>query len=239
MAHQTFHTKGIKYQGITRDKLYYALLRHDIPEKCEIDTPRRYLRPAPDLIHQAAVAHNIPINLLYAIMKQESAFDRYAVSRTGARGLLQLQPYTMRAIEKWDYLQPMATSDLFQPAVNIDYAARFIRRLLDRYQQPLLAIAAYNAGPKAIDEWLTTFGDLELAYFIERIPYKETRDYVKYVISNWVAYDVTHTGFPSFELNPKEALPKPRTDIDLTVDLSKTEIEIRVPFRMIQTCDSI
>jgi soluble lytic murein transglycosylase-like protein len=89
-------------------------------------------------IRVAARRHNIPASLLAALVRAESAFDRYAISHKGARGLGQLMPATARELH---------VSDSFDPAQNLDGSARYLSRQLRRFASFRLALTAYHAGP--------------------------------------------------------------------------------------------
>jgi len=135
--------------------------------------------------------------LIHAIARQESQFDRTAVSRTGARGLMQLMPGTARETAGKLGLS-YNPSSLNDPAYNMALGSSFIQRMLDYYggYYPL-AIAAYNAGPGNVNKWLRANGDprtpgVDIVDWVEKIPYSETRGYVQRVLENAVVYDLIH-----------------------------------------------
>jgi soluble lytic murein transglycosylase-like protein len=117
-----------------------------------------------DLIAEHATAHGLDPNLVRAVIQVESAFNPRAVSPKGAMGLMQLMPATA---------SEFGVSDPFDPAENIRAGVAYLRRLLDRYENRVeLALAAYNAGPGAVDK------------YGERIPpYRETQNYVRKIKS--------------------------------------------------------
>jgi soluble lytic murein transglycosylase-like protein len=112
-----------------------------------------------EVIVEHSRMHNIRPDLVRAVVQVESAFNPYAVSPKGAQGLMQLMPATSQAL---GVLNP------FNPIENIRAGVRYLRQLLDRYNNDeALALAAYNAGPVAV------------AKYGEKVPpYRETRDYV-------------------------------------------------------------
>lgn len=136
--------------------------------------------------------------LIHAIARQESQFDRTAVSRAGARGLMQLMPGTARetATKLGLTYSPTALND---PAFNMALGSSYIQRMLDYYGGSYpLAIAAYNAGPGNVNKFIRANGDprtpgVDMVEWIEKIPLSETRGYVQRVLENAVVYDLIHT----------------------------------------------
>jgi hypothetical protein len=124
--------------------------------------------PAPDmhtLLSNAGAAHNIDVELLASVIHTESGGRSNAVSRTGARGLMQLMPGTA---------QQLGVNDAFQPGENIAGGTTYLDQLLTRYHDNLaVALAAYNAGPAAVDRY----------HGIP--PYRETRAYVARVMNEF------------------------------------------------------
>ena len=141
--------------------------------------------------------------LAYAIARQESAFDREAVSGAGARGLLQLMPATAREEAGkmgLPYSKGRLTSD---PGYNAALGAHFLTRLLDRFDGSyVLTAAAYNAGPSRAIAWREKYGDPtrmkvdEVVDWVERIPFTETRNYVQRVLENYGTYRARLDGRP-------------------------------------------
>jgi len=133
--------------------------------------------------------------MIHAIARQESQFDRQAVSRAGARGLMQLMPVTARDVATrlgLPYDLGRLTAD---PQYNILLGSSFFQRLLDSFGgNHVLAVAAYNAGPGNVRKWLAANGDprtgqVDVIDWIEAIPFSETRGYVQRVLENAVVYD--------------------------------------------------
>jgi len=121
-----------------------------------------------DLILKAEAAYGIDFSLIKAMIKVESGFNHKAVSRVGAKGLMQIMPQNYASL----YIK-----DPFDPEENIMGGVRYLQHLLDRYENKLpLALAAYNAGPEAVDRY-------------QQIPpYKETREYVRKVMELYRQY---------------------------------------------------
>lgn len=158
----------------------------------------------PDLLGNSYPTVNIPAahsqtwTLAHAIMRQESQFDRAAVSHAGARGLMQLMPGTARETSGKIAMAYRPDALTVDTDYNIALGATYIERMLDYYDGSYpLAIAAYNGGPGNVNKWLRAFGDprtgsIDIMDWIEKIPLSETRDYVYRVLENAVMYDHLH-----------------------------------------------
>jgi soluble lytic murein transglycosylase len=136
--------------------------------------------------------------IIHAIARQESQFDRAAISRAGARGLMQLMPATAQEQAGkigLSYNTTALTSDI---GYNIQLGSTYFQRLLDRFGGSYpLAVAAYNAGAGNVNKWLAANGDprtgaVDMVTWIENIPFFETRNYVQRVLENAVVYDTLH-----------------------------------------------
>lgn len=132
--------------------------------------------------------------LAHGIARQESSFDRTALSHAGARGLMQLMPGTAQDVARRLGL-PYDRERLFSdPAYNIRLGSYYIGMRRDGFRNPMLAIAAYNAGAGNVNRWLLSNGDPRAGTdpidWIELIPFSETRTYVQRVIENSVVYSL-------------------------------------------------
>jgi soluble lytic murein transglycosylase len=122
--------------------------------------------------------------------RAESAFMANARSSADARGLMQLLPGTGALTARRLGLAWQGGESLYEPNTNITLGTAYLRQMLDRYNGfPYLAIAAYNAGPAPVDRWSAQRPGLDPDFFIESIPYKETREYVARVLGFSVIYD--------------------------------------------------
>jgi soluble lytic murein transglycosylase len=145
--------------------------------------------------HEEEVARNasdqgLEPAMVLAMIRQESAFKIDAASPKGARGLMQLMPATGRRVARSVGVPLKRRSELFDPAVNVKLGTVYFRRLLDRTQgNHVLALGAYNAGPKKVQAWRPQSGSVPADVWIENIAYTETREYVKSVLAYTVVYE--------------------------------------------------
>ena len=151
---------------------------------------------------------------IYSLMLKESAFDPDAVSRAHAMGLLQLLSRTARRIldARGEHAQPLP--NLFDPATNIDLATWYVGGLARRYHRQLpLVAAAYNAGPPAVSEWIRGREQVPTDLFVDTIPFREARRYVKRVVEIRHVYRWVQPGLDVEPVDLSDMLP-------LTLDLT-------------------
>jgi soluble lytic murein transglycosylase len=156
--------------------------------------PRKYwelLFPLPyrsDLV-SSAHARNIDPFLLAGLIRQESEFNPQAVSPAKAYGLTQIRPVTGRQFARRAGVPAFNTRILYQPGANLKIGSSILKSMLDSQGGSLeQTLAAYNAGPARVSEWLTWANYREPAEFVESIPFTETRDYVQAVMRNAEMY---------------------------------------------------
>jgi soluble lytic murein transglycosylase len=139
-------------------------------------------------------------------MREESAFDPDAESPADAYGLMQLILPTARSAARPLGL-PHDRVSLKRPSVNIALGTRVLGKYRDQFpEDPLLAIAAYNAGPGAAQRWRKDHPHASFDLWVELIPYVETRRYVKRVLGSAAVYAIVYG-----EQEPREALALPQT----------------------------
>jgi soluble lytic murein transglycosylase len=130
-----------------------------------------------------AAATAIPESLIYAIMRTESNYSPSALSPVGAVGLMQIMPATAEAISRGD------SARLTRPEINIRLGAKYLRDQMATNNRSIpLTAAAYNAGPNNVKRWQKSLAGLPQDEFIESIPFRETREYVKKVVSTMELY---------------------------------------------------
>ena len=168
-----------------------AANRAGLRDALELRFPLAFRDRLPPFAEQAGVDPA----LAYAVARKESAFDPAAVSRVGARGLLQLMPGTARRVARsLDSPEPDAHA-LLDPELNLRLGSTYLGRMLERFpDRPAAAVAAYNAGPRAAEAWQRVPPPPEPALWVERITYGETRDYVKSVLAFRAVFDWRLTG---------------------------------------------
>jgi soluble lytic murein transglycosylase len=151
-----------------------------------------YPRPYAELVSEQAGKNGLQASLIYAVMREESAFDPDAESPADAYGLMQLILPTARQMARPLGL-PHDRVSLKRPSVNIPLGARVLSKYRDKFpQDPLLAVAAYNAGPGAAQRWLKARGGTAFDLWVELIPYVETRRYIKRVLGSAAVYAIVY-----------------------------------------------
>jgi soluble lytic murein transglycosylase len=142
-----------------------------------------------ELIETEARAASADPLLVAAVIRQESLFDPRARSRADARGLMQVRPATGAGLARTEGFHQWDPVLLYHPEVNLRLGIRYLAGFLQRYPgNSVAALAAYNAGPTAVRRWLNRAGTTDPEILIERIPYVETRDYVRRVLFTAARY---------------------------------------------------
>lgn len=126
--------------------------------------------------------------LLLSVMREESRFEPEARSVAGALGLMQLMPATARRLTGRASLDIKDDNDLKDAKTNITIGAFYLKELLKEFGSPVAAVAAYNAGEERVKEWLERGKYGSVDEFVEDIPFKETKNYVKRVLTTYVNY---------------------------------------------------
>jgi len=183
--HRAAHLEGQRALAGVPDAAYASMWRSAWPQAF------------PKHVEASATASRLRPGDVWSFMLKESAFRPAVVSGAHAVGLMQLLPRTAAALQAAAGRPSEPLADLFDPAVNIGLACEYLRLLADRFggQLPLVA-AAYNAGPESVASWFRGRPTERLDVFVENIPFRETRDYVKKVVEFAVTYRVVHGGLP-------------------------------------------
>jgi soluble lytic murein transglycosylase len=141
----------------------------------------RYPLEYDHIVRGHARQYDLDAALLAAVIYRESKFDSDARSSSGAVGLMQLLPDTAKGIAQLTGGKRFEVDDLYDPEINIRYGSFYLRRLLRKYEDERLALAAYNAGQANVDEWL--------AEGRREIPFPETREFVENVLETREIYE--------------------------------------------------
>jgi len=132
---------------------------------------------------------SVPSELVWGIMRAESQYRKDAISPVGALGLMQVMPFTGYRVANLLGEKDFQPRQLLEPGAAIKMGSRYLQRLMVKFDNTIPLVAAgYNAGPHRVKNWLASFGHLETDEFIEHIPFLETRNYVKKVVSNCHVY---------------------------------------------------
>ncbi|HUQ73628.1 MAG TPA: transglycosylase SLT domain-containing protein [Burkholderiales bacterium] len=148
----------------------------------------RYPLPYRELFSEYAKTYDLDEAWILGLVRQESRFITDARSNAGAAGLMQVMPRTARFVAQKIGLRRYDGKSVTEAKTNITLGAGYLRLVLDQLGHPVLASAAYNAGPGRAKRWRDTSRALEGAVYAETIPFAETRDYVKKVMANAVFY---------------------------------------------------
>ena len=153
----------VHFSNVPTDQRYVPIAQD--PKRSSSMASRRY----DDLIRRVARQYDVPPALVKAVIASESNFNASALSPKGAQGLMQLMPATAKAL---------GVRDSYEVEQNVTGGTAYLRQLIDRYGDWNHALAAYNAGPTAVEE----YGGIP--------PFPETRAYVRRVLKYYRAYDV-------------------------------------------------
>ncbi len=193
-----------------RNDIYDRAINTADKTRLEHDYSLRYLAPFGDQVRPAARQQNLDDAWVYGLMRQESRFITSAKSVVGASGLMQVMPATARWVAKKIGLKDYNPSRVTDTDTNLILGTSYLRLVLESLDNhPVLASAAYNAGPGRARKW-RGMKALEGAIYAETIPFNETRDYVKKVMSNAVYYSALFEGKPQ-SLKTRLGMVAPRT----------------------------
>ena len=147
----------------------------------------------------AALKADVDPFLVLSVIRQESFFNAAAVSRAGAVGLMQIMPKTGRRLARRFGLDSFSRRQLFDPGLSIQLGTRYLADQVRAFEEAAdgglswqLGLAAYNAGPHVARRWVERFPLDDADAFVERIPYRETRLYVKKVLKSYTIYKALH-----------------------------------------------
>ncbi len=171
LSHNGFHHDAIYVLGKLRDW---------------DDIYTRFPTPFKQQVRTASQLTHVGLPWIYAIMRQESSMNPLAISRAKAKGLMQLIPSTANLMAK-DLGIPLYGQEIFNPEINIKLGANYLAEMYQRFGNKALSAAAYNAGPHRVEKWLANDTD-DMTIWVEKIPFRETRKYVKHVLEYQQVY---------------------------------------------------
>ncbi|WP_234968857.1 lytic transglycosylase domain-containing protein [Thiomicrospira sp. ALE5] len=155
---------------------------------------KRFPTPFQKHVTAQAAQHEIDQSFIFSIMRRESAFYPQARSPAGAQGLMQLMPNTARETARKQGLTSFRAQDIFKPEINIQLGSAYFAEMMTQFDHPVLAIAAYNAGPGRVSHWRTSLHlanieKINADQWIDTLPFTETRRYVRQVLEHKLVYD--------------------------------------------------
>jgi soluble lytic murein transglycosylase-like protein len=145
--------------------------------------------PFANHVYEVAKVAEVDPYLILSIIRSESGFNSRALSAAGAQGLMQIMPYTAVRLARLLDDREFSLDQLQLADTNLLYGSLYLTLLLQYYGgHPIPAVAAYNAGPLAVNKWLRECRNCPVDAFVEFIPFAETRNYVKKVMSTYTSY---------------------------------------------------
>lgn len=188
-------SSGFYHDAIMLSQIYLPEYINDInnfsTQVAQLAYPRGYRQ----LIEEYSKKYNVDPNLIYAIILAESTFKSDSVSRANAIGLMQIIPLTGKFVASIAGLKDFTPEMLFDPEINLGLGIKYLSLLQEQYNSNLvLMLAHYNAGPLNLNNWLKNFNPNEVDIFVENIPFNETRDYIKKVITYYCIYSWLYGG---------------------------------------------
>jgi soluble lytic murein transglycosylase len=154
------------------------------------DLELRFPTPFKDLVYLNAQTYGLDPSWIYGVTRRESAFNVHARSSAGALGLMQLMPSTARYQSKKLGLSRPSVSDILSTEQNLLLGSAYLNYVLDKFSgNQVLATAAYNAGPNRVLQWLPKDGYVPADIWVDTLPYKETRNYVRAVMAYATIFD--------------------------------------------------
>ena len=196
----TFFAQSAKYQKV------FTLLGASMDDSSDRrnDFTMRELFPKEfwEIVHGDGARSDVDPLLLLSVMKQESAFDAQALSHSGAVGLMQMIPPTAEDVKRELGLRVEIPKDLSDPATNVKFCAYYLSKLIKSFNGSIpLALAAYNAGPRRINQFMAARGALSDTW-VDELPWSEPSFYVKSILKNYIVYRMLYGGIKSLPTAP-------------------------------------
>ena len=185
-THAKFFSKKIAYISSNKEPFLAGRTSYEPMSAHEFYTlsQNNQIRAIAELVQKISHAIDIDENLVMSVIMAESGFNVMALSRVGASGLMQIMPFTAMKIALELNDDHFALENMNAPLENIFYGSYYLQRLLKYYSNHLVAaIAAYNAGPYWTNRWIENCRDCREDVFVDSISFRETRDYIKRVMT--------------------------------------------------------
>lgn len=147
-----------------------------------------YIKPYNEFVKDISQEYNIEENLIYAIIKVESKFKEDATSSAQAKGLMQVVDSTAQEMSEKIGMINFEPNMLYQPQVNIEIGTKYFSTLVNKYDDVILALIAYNAGQGNLDKWMRNGQVTDVASYYN-LPYSETTAYWQKVMREYNAYN--------------------------------------------------
>lgn len=168
------------------------------PDALRLSYPQGYS----EIVKKYSKLYGVDENIVYSIMREESRYQKDVVSPAKAIGLMQLIPATGRTTAKELGIKNYSKAKLTDPETNIRLGSYYFKKVLDEFGgNVFFALGGYNAGPHRIYEWQKRFPGLNMDEFVEEIPFRETRNYVRRVLRTYGAYKAIYAGDIDTEMN--------------------------------------
>ncbi len=192
--------------SIANSRLWSRAIAQRVPSALALLYPRAHAAE----LTKAAGAVGLDPFFAWAIMRRESRFDPSARSFASAYGLMQLLVPTARKIALLSGEPEPGETELYDPRRTLPLASWYLAELAGRFGHLALAAAAYNGGPEPVSQWVKARHDVPLDLFVELIPFRETRGYVKGVLGDYYTYRSLHGAEPRY---PDLALQPPKEGV--------------------------
>jgi soluble lytic murein transglycosylase len=163
-------------------------------------------------VKAVASGYSYPPRVFHALVREESSFDKDIKSFAGARGLSQVMPATAQEVAGW-LGRSVRTDDLYDARLNLTLGSRYLESCFKTHKgNPYLAMASYNGGPARMSGYVRDWGNPPTDEYVERIPIRESREYIKKVATSWqimrFGFDVEDTPFPDLSAYNHYAWPQ-------------------------------
>jgi len=193
------HTRVSPFKA--HDRLHKYLLHHP-PSTLGADRDRVLRQALPnhyfEIIEGVTTEFTFDPRIFHALVREESSFNKNVRSWAGARGLSQLMPATAKQVAGWLKMN-VTNAQLNDPETNLTIGSRYLHYLFEMFDDnPFLAVGAYNAGEGNVGKWLKRFGPIPTDEYVEHIPFRETRHYVKRVLGTYQTYRIVWDPGPTF-----------------------------------------